>query len=182
MKLIKEKYKWLEYHKWNIESEWYYNIVDNLVFMSSIKMGFLGYYNSGIGIVPFERFEIGGDGFSNYYASILGKDIYALRGYEDTDFEENDNGGAPIFSKYTVELRYPVTLNPSSTIYGLLFAQAGNSWAKFRDFNPFDVKRAFGVGLRAYLPMFGLLGFDYGFGIDKDVDEGSNGQVMVNLV
>ncbi len=164
------KFKWLEYHKWKIESEWYFNIVGNLVFMSSIKMGFLGYYNKELGIIPFERYEIGGDGLSNYSANILGKDIYSLRGYETSDFRENDKGGAPIFSKYTVELRYPVTLNPSSTIYGLLFAQAGNSWNKFRDFNPFDVKRSFGVGLRAYLPMFGLLGFDYGFGIDKEIE------------
>ncbi|MBK7096713.1 MAG: BamA/TamA family outer membrane protein [Saprospiraceae bacterium] len=167
------KFNWLEYHKWKIESEWYFNIIGNLVFMSSIKMGFLGSYDKDIGLIPFERYEIGGDGLSNYSANILGKDIYSLRGYETTDFNQNAAGGAPIFSKYTVELRYPVTLNPSSTIYGLLFAQAGNSWSKFRDFNPFDVKRSFGVGLRAYLPMFGLLGFDYGFGIDKDVDESS---------
>ena len=165
------KFNWLEYHKWKIESEWYFNIVGNLVFMSSIKMGFLGYYDSGLGLIPFERYEIGGDGLSNYSANILGKDIYSLRGYETTDFKQNEEGGAPIFSKYTIELRYPVTLNPSSTIYGLVFAQAGNSWKKFRDFNPFDVKRSFGVGLRAYLPMFGLLGFDYGFGIDKDVED-----------
>lgn len=165
------KFKWLEYHKWKLESEWYFNIVKNLVFMSSIKMGFLGYYDSQRGLVPFERFEIGGDGLSNYTSNILGKDQYALRGYETTDFKLNNSGGAPIFAKYTVELRYPITLNPSSTIFGLAFAQAGNSWSKFSDFNPFDVKRTFGLGLRAYLPMFGLLGFDYGFGIDKQVDD-----------
>lgn len=163
------KFRWLEYHKWKIESEWYFNIVSNLVFMSSIKMGFLGYYNNDLGLIPFERFELGGDGLSNYQANILGKDIYALRGYETGDFPLNNTGGAAIFNKYTVELRYLVSPNPSATIYGLLFAQAGNSWSKFRDFNPFDVKRSFGVGLRAYLPMFGLLGFDYGFGIDKEV-------------
>ncbi len=163
------KFRWLEYHKWKIESEWYFNIVSNLVFMSSIKMGFLGYYNNDLGLIPFERFELGGDGLSNYQANILGKDIYALRGYETGDFPLNNKGGAAIFNKYTVELRYLVSPNPSATIYGLLFAQAGNSWSKFRDFNPFDVKRSFGVGLRAYLPMFGLLGFDYGFGIDKEV-------------
>lgn len=163
------KFRWLEYHKWKIESEWYYNIFANLVFMSSIKMGFLGYYNNDLGLIPFERFELGGDGLSNYQANILGKDIYALRGYETGDFPLNSAGGAAIFNKYTVELRYLVSPNPSATIYGLLFAQAGNSWSKFRDFNPFDVKRSFGVGLRAYLPMFGLLGFDYGFGIDKEV-------------
>jgi outer membrane protein insertion porin family len=167
------KFKWLEYHKWKIESEWYFNIVSNLVLMSSIKMGFLGYYNNDLGLIPFERFELGGDGLSNYQSNILGKDMYALRGYETDDFPLNTAGGAAIFNKYTVELRYLVSPNPSATIYGLLFAQAGNSWSKFRDFNPFDVKRSFGVGLRAYLPMFGLLGFDYGFGIDKKVQDDS---------
>lgn len=169
----RRKFRWLEYHKWKFDSEWYFNIVGNLVFMSSIKMGFMGYYNQDLGLIPFERYEIGGDGLSNYHANILGKDLYALRGYETTDFPENSLGGAAVFSKYTVELRYPVTLNPTSTIYGMVFAQAGNSWSRFRDFNPFDVKRSFGIGLRAFLPMFGLLGFDYGFGIDKKVQDTS---------
>jgi len=165
------KFKWLEYHKWKFQADWYYNIVNNLVVMTSVKMGLLGYYNKDLGIIPFERNEIGGDGISNYNTTIQGKDIYSLRGYNVTDFEQYYKGGGTIFSKYTVELRYPISLNPTTTIYGLAFMQAGNSWGRFRDFNPFDVKRSFGFGLRAYLPMFGLLGFDYGFGIDKNLGD-----------
>jgi outer membrane protein insertion porin family len=162
-----KKFKYLEYHKWKFNAEWYYNIWDNLVLMTSVKFGFLGYFNREIGTVPFERFEVGGDGISNYQSGITGKDIYSLRGYEVSDLEENDNGGASIFNKFTVELRYPITLNPNSTIYVLGFLQGGNSWGSFSDYNPFDLKRSAGIGLRAFLPMFGLLGFDYGFGIDR---------------
>lgn len=165
----RRKFKWLEYHKWKFQADWYYNIIADLVVTTTVKMGFLGYYNADLGAIPFERNEIGGDGISNYNSSVLGKDIYALRGYDAENFDQYSNGGGTIFSKYTVELRYPLTLNPTSTIYGLAFMQAGNSWGKFRDFNPFDVKRSVGVGLRAYLPMFGLLGFDYGFGLDKEL-------------
>jgi len=169
----KRKFKWLEYHKWKFQADWYYNIVGNLVFATSIKMGMLGYYNKELGTVPFERNEIGGDGISNYNSTILGKDIYSLRGYEATDFDQYNYGGGTIFSKYTVELRYLISPSPSATIYALGFLQAGNSWGKFRDYNPFDVKRSAGIGLRAFLPMFGLLGFDYGFGIDKQLNPGA---------
>lgn len=163
------KFKYLEYHKWKFNAEWYYNIWDNLVLMTSVKFGFLGYFNKQIGTVPFERFEVGGDGISNYQSGITGKDIYSLRGYEVADLEENNNGGASIFNKFTVELRYPITLNPNSTIYVLGFLQGGNSWGSFSEYNPFDLKRSAGIGLRAFLPMFGLLGFDYGFGFDRDL-------------
>jgi len=167
------KFKWLEYHKWKFQADWYYNLVGNLVIMSSVKMGLLGYYNEDLGAIPFERNEIGGDGISNYNSTVLGKDIYSLRGYDAQNFEQYNLGGGTIFSKYTVELRYLISPNPSATIYALGFMQAGNSWGKFRDFNPFDVKRSVGVGLRAFLPMFGLLGFDYGFGLDKGLPSGS---------
>ena len=163
------KFNYLEYHKWKFNAEWYYNIWDNLVMMTSVKFGMLGYYNQEIGTVPFERFEVGGDGISNYQSGITGKDIYSLRGYDVNDLEQNSKGGASIFNKFTVELRYPITLNPNSTIYVLGFLQGGNSWANFREYNPFDLKRSAGVGLRAFLPMFGLLGFDYGFGFDKNL-------------
>jgi outer membrane protein insertion porin family len=96
-----------------------------------------------------------------------------LRGYDVNDLEENANGGASIFNKFTVELRYPITLNPNSTIYVLGFVQGANSWSGFRDYNPFDLKRSAGLGLRAFLPMFGLLGFDYGFGFDKNISPDS---------
>ena len=126
-------------------------------------------YDRGIGISPFERFYLGGDGLSGY--SIESKEIIALRGYENETLTPRDNAGnkigGTIFDKYTIELRYPVSLNPMATIYVLGFAEAGNAWTKFTDYNAFDVKRSAGVGLRVFLPMFGLLGLDWGYGFDK---------------
>ena len=162
------KFTWLEYHKWRFDAEWYFNIFNKLVLMTSIKMGFLGHYNDEIGTVPFERFEVGGDGLSNQSVGITGTDIISLRGYEEEEFELNSQGGGTVFDKFTVELRYPLSLNPNSTIYFMGFLQGGNSWSSFRDFNPFDIKRSAGFGLRVFLPMFGLLGFDYGFGFDRE--------------
>lgn len=166
------KFEWLEYHKWRFDAEWFFNPVGKLVFMTSIKMGFLGNYNSNIGDVPFERFEVGGDGLSNQTSGITGTDILALRGYEveDVDPESQINGGGIVFNKFTAELRYPLSTNPNSTIYTTLFLQGGNQWRSFDDYSPFDLNRSVGVGLRVFLPMFGLLGFDYGFGLDKTVD------------
>lgn len=165
------RFEFLEYHKWRFDAEWYYNIAAKLVFMTSAKMGYLGKYNDNIGDVPFERFQLGGDGLSNQSASIQGTDILALRGYEEEDVAPDNNitGGGTIFNKFTAELRYPLSTNPNSTIYTTLFFQAGNQWNSFDDYNPFDLKRSVGVGLRVFLPMFGLLGFDYGFGLDKTI-------------
>ena len=167
-----KKFEWLEYHKWRFDAEWYFNPVGKLVFMTSAKMGFLGNYNSNIGDVPFERFELGGDGLSNQTSGITGTDIIALRGYEVEDVDPNSriNGGGIIFNKFTAELRYPLSTNPNSTIYTTLFLQGGNQWSSFDDYSPFDLNRSVGVGLRVFLPMFGLLGFDYGFGLDKTVN------------
>ncbi|MEM8908140.1 MAG: outer membrane protein assembly factor BamA, partial [Bacteroidota bacterium] len=144
------------------------------------KMGLIGYYNSDIGLSPFEQFQLGGDGFSQQTGSFYtGVDLISLRGYEIRDLEANitDNNqlsAAPIFDKFTVELRYPLSLNPSATIFVLAFAEGGNSWRSFRDFNPFDVKRSVGMGLRVFLPMFGTLGFDYGLGFDDLPDPGNS--------
>ena len=166
---LAKRYEWLEYHKWMFTSEWYFNIVDKLVFAANAKFGLLGSYSNQLGSPPVERFEIGGDGLSNQNSSQLtGRSILALRGYETSDFP-NNTAGASIFDKFTLELRYPLSLNPNSTIYATGFLQGGNSWSKFKDFNPFDIKRSAGMGLRVFLPMFGLLGFDYGFGIDKNL-------------
>lgn len=175
------RFKYLEYHKWKFKAEWYYNIWDNLVMMASVKFGMLGYFNRDIGVVPFERFELGGDGISNYQSGITGKDIYSLRGYEVSELEENSTGGASIFNKFTIELRYPITLNPNSTIYVLGFLQGGNSWGSFSEYNPFHLKRSAGIGLRAFLPMFGLLGFDLGYGLDKSAAAESNWKFSVIL-
>lgn len=166
-------FKWLEYHKWKFNAEMYYNLFDKLVVAANIKMGFLGRYNNELGLSPFERFEIGGDGITNQAAGLQGKEILALRGYAVNEIPGNGVAGAPIFNKYTVELRYPLSLNPNSTIYVTAFAQGGNAYANFKQYNPFDLRRSAGLGARVFLPMFGLLGFDYGFGFDKNLPAGS---------
>ena len=163
------KFEWLEYHKWTFDSEWYFNIYGKFVVAAKAKLGILGRYNDEIGYSPFERFELGGDGLSNQAAGITGRDIIALRGYETTDLIQNNQGGATVYDKFTMELRYPLSLNPNSSIYFLSFLQGGNSWGTFEDFNPFDMRRSAGFGARIFLPMFGLLGFDYGWGFDKEL-------------
>ncbi|MCO6478495.1 MAG: outer membrane protein assembly factor BamA [Phaeodactylibacter sp.] len=175
----RERFRYLEYHKWRFDAEWYQPIVGNLILKAQAKIGLLGFYNREIGSSPFERFQLGGDGINNQQFGFAGVDIISLRGYEINELEANvitASGGTsatPLFDKFTVELRYPLSLNPSSTIYVLAFAQGGNAWREFRDFNPFDVKRSVGMGLRVFLPMFGVLGFDYGIGFDKNVADRS---------
>ncbi len=171
-----ELYKWVEYHKWRFDAQWYASLVDKLVLKMSTKMGYLGYYNKKLGLTPFERFEIGGDGLSNQNYGITGRDIISARGYEITDFTPNQTGqgGGSIFNKFTMELRYPITLNPSSSIFLLSFLEGSNSWIGAKNWNPFELKRSVGGGLRVFLPMFGLLGFDYGFGVDKDLNNAAN--------
>jgi len=155
-----EKYKWIEYHKYRFTAEWYQRITGKFVFKLSTKYGFLGYYNPAIGFSPFERFQVGGDGLQgqNYF---VGRDIISQRGYEV--YAEN----ATIFNKYTAEVRYPFSLSPTSTIYGLVFADAANGWNNFKEYNPFKLNRDAGVGVRVFLPMFGMLGLDYGVGFDR---------------
>ena len=182
------KFKWLEYHKWKVTSEWYYNIFDKLVVATTAKFGILGSYNKDIGISPFERFELGGDGINNQNAGLQGKEILALRGYDTRDIsgngEQTTTGGfegAPIFNKFTVELRYPLSLNPNSTIYVTSWIQGGNAYRNFSEYNPFDLKRSAGFGARVFLPMFGLLGFNYGWGFDKVVTDGKFGTFNIVL-
>lgn len=177
------KFSLLEYHKWTFKGEWYFNLFSKFVLATNVKFGFLGAYNNNIGISPFERFELGGDGLSNQNVGINGKDIISLRGYETTDLPQNANGGGVIYDKLTMELRYPLSLNPNSSIYVHGFVQGGNIWSGFEDFNPFDLQRSAGFGLRVFLPMFGLLGFDYGFGFDKDPNlRGFDGFGQFNIV
>ncbi|MCS6818457.1 MAG: POTRA domain-containing protein [Chitinophagales bacterium] len=162
------RYNWIEYHKWKFKVDWYVPVWKNLVLKTSAKFGFLGLYNPAIGYSPFERFELGGDGISN--AQILGRDIVSLRGYQII----SPDGGAPIYNKFSMEMRFPVSLNPSATIYGLAFLDGGNYWMNIRDYRPFDLRRSAGLGVRVFLPMFGLLGFDYGIGWDKIPKQGNN--------
>jgi outer membrane protein insertion porin family len=175
-------YKWVEYHKWRFTGEWYVPLTaphgaernKQLVLKAAAKYGFIGRYNSELQVSPFERFQVGDAGLSNTYA-LLGYDIIAQRGYpvyEKSDPTINpDQQGASqyftMFNKYVLELRYPLSLNPSSTIYGLTFFEAANGWYSFKDYNPFRLRRSVGVGMRFFLPMFGLLGFDYGIGLDR---------------
>ncbi len=175
-------YKLIEYHKWRFTSEWYVPLGKasgpdhnkQFVLKLAAKYGFIGRYNDQLKISPFERFQVGDAGLSNSYA-LLGYDIISQRGYpvyQTSDPKVNpDQDGASeyftIFNKYTLELRYPFALNPSSTIYGLTFFEAANGWYTFKDYNPFRLRRSVGVGVRFFLPMFGLLGFDYGIGLDR---------------
>ena len=158
-----EKFKFLEYKKLKAQGTWFSSLVGNLVLKTHFEFGFLSAYNRELGIPPFERFFVGGDGLSGY--SLDGRELIALRGYPNNSLSEND--GAPIYSKYNLELRYPISLNPNSTIYALGFMEAGNSWMNVNQFNPFEVKRSLGLGIRIFMPMFGILGVDFGHGFDN---------------
>ncbi len=166
-----EKHKWIEYYKWKFNSSWYIEIFDKLVLSTRVKFGFLETYNkSEVDVTPFGRFYLGGDGLSNQY-NLDGREIIAMRGYTNESvtpqYYINKDIGGTIYSKYTLELRYPLSLNPSATIYALGFLEAGNAWENFKTFDPFDVKRSAGIGIRFFMPMFGLLGLDWGYGFDK---------------
>lgn len=170
---VTRQYKWIEYHKWRFNVEWFTPLNRSnkfpIVLRFSAKFGFLGKYNKREGYSPYERFELGGDGISNiqYY----GRDIISLRGYDIIRHWDQDNptgvSAVPFFDKFTLEMRFPFSLNQSATIYALAFVEAGNSWVKIQDYNPFDLKRSAGLGIRIFLPMFGMLGFDYGIRFDK---------------
>ncbi|MFT6983858.1 MAG: outer membrane protein insertion porin family [Crocinitomicaceae bacterium] len=162
-----ERFKTLEYYKFKLTGEWYFPLTPDkkLVLMPRIGFGFQGAYNYDKGLTPFERFHLGGSGLTGVN-QIGGQEIIALRGYEDGSGGLNSDGGDPLIAKYTLELRYPISLNPSATFYVLGFAEAGNTYPTLRDFNPLNVKRAAGVGIRVFLPMFGMLGLDYGWGFD----------------
>jgi outer membrane protein insertion porin family len=165
-----EKYKWIEFHKWQFKSDYYFPLTrnDKLVLNARFAFGYLGYYNKDIGPSPFEYFYVGGDGMSGY--SFYGRDVIAQRGYTNGSLTPYDPvKGTPsgnVYSKITFELRYPLSLNPQATIYGLGFLETGRAWYSLKEYNPFKMCRAAGVGLRANLPMFGLLGIDWGYGFD----------------
>ena len=159
-----ERYKWIEYHKWTFKSKMYTQIIGDLVLETRIDFGFVGYYNKNFK-TPFERFDIGGDGLSNVY--YYGTDFVPMRGYDASALTPENEGGAFLYDKFSMELRYPLALKQETTIYVLAFAEAANAWMEFKDFNPFDIKRSAGGGIRLFIPMMGLLGFDMGYGFDK---------------
>jgi outer membrane protein insertion porin family len=161
-----ERYKFAEYYKIKFQGEWYVPLTKDkkLVLRSKFGFGFLGAYNPAKGDSPFERFYLGGSGLQGAW-QFDGRELIALRGYNGSSPISPTTGGT-VITKYSLELRYPLSLNPSATIYGLAFVEAGNTYNSFKDFNPFDAKRAAGVGVRIFLPMFGLLGVDFAWGFD----------------
>ncbi len=175
-------YNFIEYHKWRFNGEWYVPLGKptgedrnkQFVLKAAAKFGFLGRFSQDLKISPFERFQVGDAGLSNQFA-LLGYDIIAHRGYpvyDNSDPKINPDKQTAsqyftIFNKYSLEMRYPLSLNPSSTIYALGFFEAANGWYQFKDYNPFKLRRSVGLGMRFFLPMFGLLGFDYGIGLDR---------------
>lgn len=174
-------YKFVEYQKYKITAEWFTQLTNkkagegkearNLVLRTKVGYGFLARYNNKLSFSPFERFYMGGSGLSGFQ-NFVAREIVGLRGYPDPS---SSFSGDPIAARYTMELRYPVSLNPQATIFVLGFAEAGNTWANFKTFNPFQVKRSAGFGLRVFLPMFGLLGVDYGWGFDAPLNSSQSG-------
>ena len=171
-KVDQEKYKWLEYYKLKFKGDWYTKLLGTnkspLVLRSLVEFGFLGAYNQERGIIPFERFFLGGDGMQNF--AMDGREIIGLRGYPNgslTPVSANGaSNGATIYNKFSLELRYPITLKASASIYALAFLEAGSSFDTFKNYNPFALSRSAGAGLRVFMPAFGLLGIDFGYGFD----------------
>ena len=159
-----EMYRWIEYHKWLLKARWYFPLTtnQNLVLMLGAEMGYLGHYNKHK-VSPFERFEVGGDGMTGY--NIYGVDIIALRGYEDGALDPSSYYSVG-YNKYTMELRYPIIMKPSSSIYVLGFLEGGNGFNSWKEFSPFKIKRSAGLGVRLYLPIVGMIGVDWGWGFD----------------
>ncbi len=172
-----DKYRWIEYNKVKFTSSWFTPLTKDkkLVLNARFGFGFLNGWNKAIGAPPFERFYLGGSGLTGY--SLAAQEIIALRGYDNKTISPTFGGS--IISKYTLELRYPVSLNPQATIYVLGFTEAGNTWNDYKKYNPFVVKRSAGMGVRIFLPMFGLMGLDYGWGFDK-LDHGASGEIGTN--
>ncbi|AXG75254.1 outer membrane protein assembly factor BamA [Flavobacterium arcticum] len=161
-KVDQKKFNWLEYYKVKFKADWYTRLYDKLVFRSLAEFGFMGAYNSDRGLVPFERFFLGGDGLANY--ALDGREVIQLRGYPNQAL--SSNSGGTVYNKFSLELRYPITLKPQASIYVLTFAEAGASYDEFAEYNPFALKRSAGFGLRVFMPAFGLLGIDFGHGFD----------------
>ncbi|TAD98150.1 MAG: hypothetical protein EAZ97_11310 [Bacteroidetes bacterium] len=168
-----QRYEFVEYHKWMFDNSWYLKLAGNLVLRASSHIGFLGTYTDKVGSSPFERFVLGGSGMT-FNNVILGVDNIALRGYPDQKITpvEYINGvkstsGGVAYNKFVLELRYPISLQPSATVFVVTFAEAGNNWGAVSDMNPFDLKRSVGLGARIFMPAFGMLGFDYAWGFDN---------------
>nr|WP_179009019.1 outer membrane protein assembly factor BamA [Winogradskyella forsetii] len=158
-----ERFKWLEFYKIKFKADWYQALTKKLVLRPSVEFGFLGAYNNARGVIPFERFFVGGDGLGNF--SLDGREVVQLRGYPNQSLSSQDGGS--IYNKFSLELRYPITLGAQAKIYALSFLEAGSSVNNFRDFDPFKLQRSAGFGLRIFMPAFGLLGIDFGHAFDE---------------
>ena len=165
-----DRYKWLEYHKWNFDSKYFLTLTGKLVLSARVHFGYLGTYSSKTDVGPFERFQLGGDGLTGQNF-LLGTDVVGLRGYPNnsiTPFDrENNIEGGTLFNKYVMEIRYPISLAQSATIYALTFVEGGNNWDRFAEFNPYNIKKSAGVGLRIFMPAVGLMGIDWAYGFDR---------------
>lgn len=181
----RDRYKWIEYHKWTVKGSFYQKLVGDLVLRTHAQFGYLGYYNKSWGYSPFEGFVVGGDGMSGY--STYGTEIIALRGYENgaltpMEYSQYSAKGAysgNVYDKFTLELRYPIILQPQSQIFVLGFLEGGNCWADIKDFNPFQIKRSAGFGVRIFLNVIGLLGVDWGYGFDEPYRKKSQIHFMI---
>ena len=162
-----KRYEWLEYYKFKAKATWYNNIAAKLVLVTNVEFGYMGMYNPKVGLGPFERFIMGGSGMSQY--QYYSGEIIPLRGYKDNTIASSTSMvgiGDPIYNRFTVELRYPITLSQTTSIFVLLFAEGGNTYADLKSYNPFKLHRSTGAGIRVFMPMFGMLGFDFGYGFD----------------
>jgi len=160
---LAEKYKWMEYYKLSFKGKWYTAFTNKLVLMMNAEGGFLGNYSNKVGATPFERFFVGGDGLATY--QLDGRETIGLRGYENNRLSSIQGG--TIYNKFQLELRYSITDKPSASIYTLGFLEAGNSYDNFSSYNPFELKRSAGIGVRIFMPAFGLLGIDFAYGYDS---------------
>ena len=163
IEIDQERYKWLEFYKIKFSGDWYAKIKGNLVLRPRFEFGFLGAYNNDRGVIPFERFFVGGDGMQQF-SRLDGREAVPLRGYPNQSLSDNDGGS--IYNKFSLELRHPITLKGQTKIFGMAFLEGGSSYNNFKDFNPFSIKRSAGVGIRLFMPAFGLLGIDFGHGFD----------------
>ncbi len=161
--LPEDKYKWLEFYKLNYKGEWYHSVYEKLVLKTGFDLGYLGAYNEDLGISPFERFYVGGDGMGS--GQFDGRQTIGLRGYPNASLTSNQGG--TVYNKFTMELRYPITLKPNASIYVLGFLEGGNSFENIKTFDPFNLKRSAGMGLRIFMPAFGMLGIDFANGLDN---------------
>jgi outer membrane protein insertion porin family len=159
-----ERFKLVEYHKWKLNADWFAPITSKLVIRTHGEFGYLGSYNKDLGLPPFERFYVGGDGLANFV--IDGREIIGLRGYTNNSI--TPGGGGALYNKYVFEMRYIIANNPSAQVFPLIFMEGGNNYDNFWDYRAFNLKRSAGAGLRIFMPMFGLMGVDVAYGFDPE--------------